>query len=303
MNPSQKSEVKNKRAGDVFISSGALGFSDAKGAMEYCRAHGITHLELASGLRCPAEQWPLVEAVADEMGLLLHNYFPAPDIPFVLNLAALDAENLQQSLKLARNAIAQSARIGAPFFSVHGGFSHALKPEDLGNPAALLKRKGPDLARRNAAMAVFETSVRELADFGANLGVKLLLENNVVAAGSFQPGDHHGLMLVQADDIVEFFNRMDHDNIGLLADVGHAKVSSHTLNFDLDAWLDAVLPYVGAFHLSDNDGKKDNNQGFDAAAWFMPVLKRASHLPCVIEVYNIDQNEIERLMGVLDDNI
>ncbi len=284
----------------TYVSSGALRERDVKGAIARCQSAGISHLELASGLKCPPEQWPLVKAAAaDGMSFLLHNYFPAPDTPFVLNLAALDAENLNRSLALCRTAIDWSAQINAPFYSIHAGFAMALGPKDLGNPGALRKKTAPNEQQRARAMEQFNNSVRQIADYAAQKNVRLLLENNVVANGSFEPGTHHGLLLVEADEITEFFGHLDHDNVGLLVDVAHAKVSAHSLGFDHGEWLASVLPFAGAFHLSENDGLVDSNKPFDEHAWFADILQQSKKLPCVIEVYNIDNQQIDDLTNCI----
>ena len=76
------------------------------------------------------------------------------------------------------------------------------------------------------------------------------------------------------------------DEIGLLMDFGHLKVSAVTLGFDKEAYMKSIpinLPI--AYHLSDNDGLQDTNSEFDENCWF--VNKMCSD-PCfsTIEVYN-----------------
>ena len=279
-----------------FISSGALGVRDVRAALKRCRDAGITHLELASGLECPGDQWALVEEASDDMSFLLHNYFPAPVDPFVLNLAALDDDMLERSLAFCRRAIDLSQRINAPFYSTHAGFALPLTPSDLGNPEALKKKAQPGEVQRATAMARFKSSVQSLSEYAAKKNVILLLENNVVAGNSFVTGADHGLLLVDSEEICDFFTSLNLENIGLLADVGHAKVSAQTLGFDLNDWLEKVQPFIRAFHLSDNDGQRDNNQVFDGSAWFMPQLQSLDETPRVIEVYNIDDETINDLM-------
>lgn len=68
----------------------------------------------------------------------------------------------------------------------------------------------------------------------------------------------------------------------------------------MEEFIESVAPYVEAFHLSDNDGQKDQNRPFDETAWFCPVLRDFSNLPCVIEVYSLSPDEIEKQVGILE---
>ena len=84
---------------------------------------------------------------------------------------------------------------------------------------------------------------------------------------------------------------MNDDNVGLLLDVGHAKVAASAHGFDPAEFFE--LP-IDALHLSDNDGTRDNNQPFDETAWFAPFLKKFAAIPNVIEVYRLPPAEMLR---------
>ena len=285
---------------EIYLSSGALAVKNAAAAIEVCQKIGVRSLELASGLACSSGQWQQVKTSSTDMSLILHNYFPAPATPFVLNVASSDKENLQLSLEMAKNAILMSAEVEAPFYSLHAGFAHVLEAGDLGNPDALKARGELAIGQRDAANARFMQSVHLLGDFAATHGIRLLLENNVVAKGSVKSGLDHGLLLVEAQEILDFLADLSHKNVGLLADVGHANVSARSLGFSALEWLEKVMPHVGAFHLSDNDAENDNNQSFDSGSWFMSRVLEKREIPKVIEVYNIDEGEIARMFALFD---
>ena len=52
----------------------------------------------------------------------MHNYFPPPKNPFVLNLASSNNKILNLSLKHICKAIKLTSRIGAKYYSFHAGF-------------------------------------------------------------------------------------------------------------------------------------------------------------------------------------
>jgi len=53
---------------------------------------------------------------------ILHNYFPPPAVPFVLNLASTCNEIRLRSVQHCIQGLQLSAEIAAPFFSAHAGF-------------------------------------------------------------------------------------------------------------------------------------------------------------------------------------
>jgi sugar phosphate isomerase/epimerase len=136
--------------------------------------------------------------------------------------------------------------------------------------------------------------VRVLADYGAARGVRLLLENNVVAPRLFKARGSNPLLLCDADEVLAFFAALGHPNVGLLVDVGHAKVSASALGFDPVAFVERAAPLIEAFHLSDNDGQEDQNLPFSAGSWFAPLIRGIPGATLVIEAYRLDPETMRR---------
>jgi sugar phosphate isomerase/epimerase len=157
----------------------------------------------------------------------------------------------------------------------------------LGRPNAQKEALSTQTVDREASLLAMRDTVRHLADFAKARGMDLLLENNVLAPGPLLPDGTSPLLMVTPEDLPAFFAEADRDNLGLLLDTGHAKVSAHTLGFSLAHFLEAATPHLGAFHLSDNDGTADTNERFDDDAWFAPYLRDHAATETVIEVYRI----------------
>ena len=83
------------------------------------------------------------------------------------------------------------------------------------------------------------------------------------------------------------------DNVGLLIDVAHLKVSAQALKFDKIEFLNKSKLWVRGFHLSDNDGTKDSNEMINDNAWFWPVVKKKLDYYS-IEVYNVDYKTLNQ---------
>ena len=57
------------------------------------------------------------------------------------------------------------------------------------------------------------------------------------------------------------------ENVNLLIDVAHLKVSSNSLKFN-QTMFEICDPWIKAYHLSDNNGLSDTNEPFSEDAWF-----------------------------------
>ena len=79
------------------------------------------------------------------------------------------------------------------------------------------------------------------------------------------------------------------ENVKLLLDVAHLKVSSNILKFDLIKVNEQIEKFVAAYHLSDNDGFNDTNDLITKESWFIKKLKQNA-LFYTIEVYKNNPN-------------
>jgi len=289
----------------IWFSSGAFHSRDVTGVLAEARTLGIRGIELSSGLNCSDGEMQSIRAEHAEgsQRFLVHNYFPAPEKPFVLNVAALDEESLAPSIKLARSALALAADLDAPFYSLHAGFAARLRPDQLGKPQEQAVSLSAGDIDRDKAYEAMLVNVRGLADFADSHGVSLLLENNVISPIYLQRMPVNPLLLTEGAEICRFFDDLDRDNVGLLLDVAHAKVSATALGFDMNDFVDQVAPLVRCLHLSDNAGREDTNDPFAQSAWFMSRLPDFRHCEIVVEAYRLQPrdmlSELELLQRIL----
>lgn len=164
---------------------------------------------------------------AGDFNFLVHNYFPAPAEPFVLNLASVEKDSLEKSLAHCRRAIELTAELGAPFYAAHAGFATSVSVEHLGRPFDDTKT-----VPRDTAYKIFRQSVTELLAHADKYGVAFYVENNAVAPFNAPDGRNNMLLLSDPDELVEFYNDINDPNFGYLVDVGHINVSAKTLGFD-----------------------------------------------------------------------
>ena len=285
----------------IFISSGAFKSQNVERIIELADEFEVDHIELASG--CKYNDG-MLEDVRRKRGdpntYLVHNYFPPPKDPFVLNLASTDEQQRTVSLDHAYNAIDLCVELDCPFYSVHSGFAINLTPDMLGQPQLQVDLQPVDF---ELALETFKESAIQLSDYAAQRNKDVLFENNVVPPRALRNIKSSPMLMVRADEIVEFFTDLNLPNIGLLLDVGHANVSATSYEFDRIDFVEKTMPFVRAFHLSGNDGREDQNHMFGLTDWFAPFVREHREKPMVIEVYKLSRDEIWRQWEIVDELI
>lgn len=284
----------------LYVSSGAFRSPTIAAVVDDALRLGITHVELSSGLaHAPTMEQDIRRGMSQGLAFLVHNYFPAPADPMVLNLTAADPADLAWSIAHCKRAIDLSEMVGGGFYSLHSGYVAALKAHQLGKPDAQAEAFKHAAIDRDTAYELMIRSVREVADYAAGKGKSLLLENNVISPVYLAKAPANPLLMTDAGEILRFMKDVERPNVGFLIDTGHTKVSGTALGYDPHAFMDAVAPYVRALHLSDNDGREDQNLPFDENAWFYPRLKDFKHVPWVLEAYKLEDGIMKQQVAML----
>lgn len=261
----------------LFVSTRCLpGTEPLSARLARLAAHGLRAVELGGGVVCDGPQLDALRHT--DLRFAVHNYFPPPSTPFVLNLASGDAAIRTRSMALVRRALDLCAAIGAHLYSVHAGF--VTDPVGFGAhgyrfPAPPSRRAAQDAAAR------FAEALTAAAEHAAARGVTLLVENNVCT-----PPTVGHLLFQDAPGIQDLLARLPaHLGVGVLLDTGHLKVSATTLGFDARSCVERIAPLIRAFHLHDNDGRRDTHQPVRPDSWVHTLLRRPAFagLPLIVE--------------------
>jgi sugar phosphate isomerase/epimerase len=260
----------------IFVSTACLvGVEPIISRISLYRSYGLNAIELGTGVSVDDNN--LARVSGSDCQFLVHNYFPPPPKPFVLNLASSDENIRRRSLELVFKALALTVRLGAPFYSVHAGF--ITDPTSSGTTSFIFPMPAsPDVEQQ--AMKRFVEAIKIALDHAERFGVQLLIENNVCSR------ELRGKLLLQdADEFLALFKALPSLHLGILLDTGHLNVTAHTFGFDRFSFVDQVAPHIRAFHVSDNDGTVDSGQPVRAGSWVLDVLHRAEFrdLPIIIE--------------------
>lgn len=284
----------------AYISTGAFHENELISILEICRQKQFRGVELSSGLPFTKEFYSILHEYRRDcrMDFLIHNYFPAPQIPFVLNLSSNNKDVLHKSREHCMQAIGMCNELDIPFYSVHCGFCFHARPEDLGKKQVYLAR-----IPFKTAEDIFTESIMILAEEAERCGLGLAIENNVAIPDNIVDSQNELLLGVTSEDLLGLLEKIGKENVSILLDLAHLKISSNSLGFSLDLCVKDVSSHVKAVHLSDNDGYSDTHQPLnDASGNILDFLRMLSECEAyVLEVYQLSADEITSQFNLLMD--
>lgn len=202
---------------------------------------GITkNIELSGGTKHQPDSFALLKSVKEELGLdfLLHSYFPPPESDFILNFADV-------SLK-TRDFICASVQfvdgLATPYYSVHAGYKRSFSFEN-----ELLVNGNGHYSLDGIAKNI-EWFRQKFPD--TPLALENLYPNNRNLDSCFATS------VAEIEQILNF-----DDQVFLLLDFGHLKISAHLLNFDFFDAVELLFSKYGnrivELHLSENNSVFD----------------------------------------------
>jgi sugar phosphate isomerase/epimerase len=280
---------------EIFCSTGGFKTRDFFESSQAFLENGIRNIELSAGTVRPDFRKRLKQ-LNTEANLMLHNYFPPANDPLVLNLASLDNEIANRSIDFYRELIRLSASISSRYVGIHAGLLLDPKVNELGK---VIKPK--ELFPRDQALNLFYGRIEALSRYASNLEVRLLVENNILSKGNFDTHGKNILLLADEVEIAEFMTSLG-GKLGLLLDVGHLKVSSNTLQFDLVNAFQLLEKFTEGYHLSENLGESDDHFGFSMEAWFIPLLNPNIAFG-TLEISNLDAQGMAKLSETLSEHL
>ena len=249
----------------IYISTG--GFSTKTGystALEFLD-NGIYDVELSGGQYSKNVGQDLFSLLED-LNLQIHNYFPPPIKPFVFNLASKNEIIYDKSFKHVCSCIDLASKLGLSRYSFHGGFRISPEISQLGRELGV-----HELTKKDEATEIFENALLQLSKIAKTKNIELLIENNVLTNVNLELYGESPLLLCEPREISLFMNKMP-ENVGLLLDLGHLKVSALTLGFDPVIAHEQLNTWTRAYHLSDNNGKTDSNGSITEGSWFWEII-------------------------------
>lgn len=251
----------------IYLSTGGLDFQSGYESARSLIQNEINCIELSGGQHDKNFLINL-SSLSSTCNFQIHNYFPPPEDPFVFNLASPNEDIATKSLNHAYLAIDLAQKLESKFYSFHAGFLLDPKIDELGS-----KFRIRDFTDRDFAKSLFIERVKNLSLYAQKKGIKVLIENNVYSKANVTSLASNPFLMTDHLESIEIMNRTD-DNVGLLVDVGHLKVSSCSEGFSKNEFLESTAVFTCAYHLSDNDGLSDSNNCIKEDSWFWPYIRK-----------------------------
>ena len=253
---------------NIYLSSTCFNEPDLEKLCQLLILNDLDKLELSGNLNYlnKSRLFKIFDKYKNIIDFNIHNYFPPPKIPFVLNLA--HPKTVDLSIKHCMNAIDICSYLGKSHYSLHAGISFNPSPIDLGNNQFHLPSINICESRKllhDACLNIFE--------YSKDKNVNLLLENNVVTkTNHFESlnNRYHLSELNEFDSLLPIFTKK---YAGILIDTGHLKVSSKTFDYDPIKMANKYNPFIKVAQLSENDGTADQNMPLLEDSWFWNCIK------------------------------
>ena len=277
----------------IFISTG--GFSNTKpiNVANFFLKNKIFNIELSSG-KYSTQNLSDILRLKNKCNFVLHNYFPPPKKPFVMNLASNNNVIFQKTKKLILKSIKFSKKINSNFYAFHAGFCFDPNINKLGKTF-----EKTNSTPKKIALKIFQKRVLEIHKLIKDRDFFLLIENNVITKKNFKKFGYNPLLLTHPEEIINFFLKMP-KNVGLLLDVGHLKVSARTEGFSAKRAMRRLKPFIRGYHLSENSGKTDSNKPVKKNSWFIPYLnKKVKYV--TIENYTTSIKKIKNQIKIIEE--
>jgi sugar phosphate isomerase/epimerase len=274
----------------IYISTGNYKNHKPEQLLPYFNKNKIKNIELSGG-EYQSNIFNFLKINSNRFNLQIHNYFPPPKKPIVINLASNNREVIKDSITLIKNSIDLAKIVGSKYYSFHAGFLVDLTPKDLGKSKKKLKKISKKIGLSN-----FLKNVKKISEYAKKKKIEILIENNVIGSSNFKIFKGNPFLMTDLLDI-KYIMKNTPKNVNLLLDLGHLKVSANTLGFDKFKTHEESKEWIKAYHISENNGKEDTNSPIKSSSWFKNKLKKVNSY--TLEVYTKDLKIIKKQVTIL----
>lgn len=279
----------------IYVSSSCIKSNKIEDSIKKLAHEGFLNIELSGGTLYQENTLDILLNLKEEFKLnyLCHNYFPAPKIPFVLNLASLNDSISELSLNHIKKAIDWSILLGADKFAFHAGFMLDIPLNQVGEKIRKIK-----LFDETKSYERFASNLAQIKDFNQDK-IKLYVENNVLSMNNFKSFDNHDPFFFTSSYNLKKLNLVN--DFSVLLDVAHLKVSCNTLSLDFCEELSKLYLKTDYVHFSDNNGLIDSNGGLEKDSELFNLLNEVwePNKTLTIEVYS-GMDEIKKTYNILE---
>jgi sugar phosphate isomerase/epimerase len=277
----------------TFIADG-LPLHDA---LKLCQDVGIKSVEIGSN-HCYEEHYDYLGAF--NFQYLVHNYFPIPQISFVLNIASIDEQIRTLSLQHVKKALDLCEKTDAKLYTFHPGFLTDPKGSNQSNINYDFQWEQNRLSQIDRAKAkdLMYQALDEVVKYAALKKIKIAIETE----GSLKKKGH--LLMQQPHEYEEFMTKFSVSEIGINLNIGHLNLAANAFDFDRIAFVELVQDHIVAMELSHNDGEEDQHQPLQSGEWYWDIIndRRFESAFKILEFRNTQIAEIARNVQLIRGN-
>lgn len=282
---------------NMYVSTRCLkNCQDITRVLNVYQTAGLRKIELGSG----HEYFPRILnnlILENKNCYLVHNYFPPERDGLILNIASGDEQIRRRSIDFIKRTTTFCSKFGIELYSFHIGLLS--DPQKANSKGFVFGDK--NVLSPNKAFSLTVDSLKEICDYVGKKGVKIAVENNPCSRekGRF-------LQFCEAGEFKKLFQKVGYNNLGLLVDIGHLKISAKTRGFDRLEFIHQLKSRIFGLHVHDNNGTEDEHKLPDESSWIFDLLKkefRSTEVPIVLESTNMSITKILKAIDILEEVI
>jgi len=271
---------------NIYVSTSCLGHKvSLNDILEIYWQNGFHGVEL-SFVQGHVEDLDILKKY--DFDYVIHNYFPPEDPNFLLNIASSFRDELVRSLSFVKKCLMLCNKYEIPIYSLHAGFRSTGTPTEKGIIFS------DTIIPYEKAFNIMVKSLIRINRWAEEYGITLLIENNV--SSSEASGFVKERVLLQTPgEFHKLFGVLHSDKIKILLDLGHLKVASTWLKFDLEEAVTSLKCNTSMLHLHDNNGKFDQHHSISNSSFLLSLIKKhfdIQQTPLVLEPHCNSINEI-----------
>ena len=128
-----------------------------------------------------------------------------------------------------------------------------------------------------------------------------MVENNVVSKKNLLEFEKNPFLMGDPEETLKIMKNSP-NNIKLLVDVAHLKVSANSLNYKSEDLFLKCNDYISGYHLSDNNGLADTNDTINEQSWFWKYIKKDLDYYS-LEIYGETVENLKKIRKLCQDKL
>ena len=275
----------------IYVSTACLSERNLNQNLKTFKKLNIKNIELTGNILYEKDYKKILNhyKFKYKFNFLIHNYFPIPKKPFMLNLGTENSYLNKKSVDNCLKSIELCNQLKLKKFSVHAPFLVNFETSEAGK-----KIKERKISSKSKILKIFKKNFNLLKKY-VDYDVKLYVENNVLSKENFLNfNKQNPLMLTSFKDYDDMRQEV---NFTPLLDTGHLKVSCKTLKLDFKQEFNNFSKYTDFIQVSDNNSLLDQNKKIKYGSQIYKLLKSLKNKKNTysLEVYGKMKNFLDTI--------